>query len=93
MNAKAILVGVACLFLSACQAGPPVRPSIAGPPGELFTPPPGAKIIYQCNFDDGQADGWTGDISRQHRLPGSQAALTIGGGRIWASRKIKVPIA
>ncbi len=64
----------------------------AGPKPEVFAPPPGASVIYRCNFDDGQADGWDGQLVRDRGLPGSRAALKVGGGRMWSSRKIDLPV-
>ena len=81
MKTQAIACTVACLAAAGLAAGQ--QP--------LFTPPPGAKVIYRCDFESG-LDGWSGDLTKADQMPGSKAALRIGGGRKWASRKLKVPI-
>ena len=77
-----ILAGVVCVafFSSGCVAL------------TTFEPPPGAKIIYRCNFDDGDTDGWDGELAVEKAIPGSKFSLRIGGGKKRASRKVKIPL-
>ena len=76
---------IACIVACLAAAG------LAGAAEKLFEPPPGAKVIYRCDFESG-LDGWSGDLTNANQMPGSKAALRIGGGRKWGSRRIKVPI-
>ena len=81
MRTQAIACTVVCLAAAGLAAGQQA----------IFAPPPGAKVIYRCDFESG-LDGWSGDLTKADQMPGSKAALRIGGGRKWGSRKLKVPI-
>jgi len=83
MNAALPLVGLICLvwLCSGCALA-----------SAAFEPPTGSRIIYQCDFDDGEADGWDGELTAENRLPGSKFALKIGGGRKSATRKLTIPL-
>lgn len=81
MKTQAIVGGMVLLICSAAALGD----------DGAFAPPPGAKVIYRCDFESG-LDGWSGDLTKADQMPGSKAALRIGGGRKWGSRRLKVPI-
>ena len=76
---------IACTIVCLAAAG------LAAGQQALFTPPAGAKVIYRCDFESG-LDGWSGELTKAKQMPGSKAALKVGGGRKWTSRKLKVPI-
>jgi len=82
MNPRLLTAALLCLGLAAAAAASEGR----------FRPPPGAKIIYQCDFDDGQDGGWDGELTAENALPGSKFALKVGGGRKWTSRRANVPV-
>ncbi len=82
MNTGLILAGVVCVMFFSCGCQAPTT----------FKPPPGAKIIYQCNFDDGKTDGWDGELTAENAMPGSKFALKIASGKKRAKRKVKIPL-
>ncbi len=58
----------------------------------VFEPPPGAKVIYRCSFEDGKTDGWEGELTSERAMPGGKFALKIGGGKTSAGRKVRIPL-
>ena len=82
MYAGLILAVIVCIMFFAVGCGAPTA----------FEPPPGAKVIYRCDFDDGDADGWDGQLVADPAAAG-KLALKIPANQKQTARKVTIPLA